>query len=92
MKSIGVQELRENASKYLHEVQRGESFQITQRGRPVALLRPVANRDRLEELEAQGRVRPGNGKSVLDIKPVKLKKGQRPLSEILLRMRNEERF
>ena len=54
MKSIGVRELRQYASKYLRDVERGETYQVTDRGRPVAVLRPVgAYRSRLDELEAQ---------------------------------------
>lgn len=35
---IGVAEVRQNLSKYLGRIARGESFEITDRGRPVALL------------------------------------------------------
>jgi len=92
MKKIGVRELRQHASKYLRDVEKGETFQVTDRGRPVALLRPINSRSRLEELAAQGRLRWGNGKDLLAIRPVKPKKGIPPLSEILLKMREEERF
>ena len=92
MKTIGVRELRQYASKYLRDVERGETYQVTDRGRPVALLRPIRNRSRLDELAAQGRLRRGNGKSLLDLKPMKRQKGMTPLTEILLKMREEERF
>lgn len=42
MESIGVRELRQHASRWLARVEAGESFQITDRGRPVASLVPVA--------------------------------------------------
>lgn len=38
MESIGVREIRQHASHYLRRVAAGESFQITARGRPVAVL------------------------------------------------------
>ena len=41
MDRIGVRELRQNASRYLERVVRGESLEVTDRGRPVALLVPV---------------------------------------------------
>ena len=41
MDRIGVRELRQNASKYLARVEKGETLEITDRGRPVALLTPV---------------------------------------------------
>jgi len=39
--AIGVRELRQNASRYLEEVAAGESFEITDRGHPVARLVPI---------------------------------------------------
>lgn len=40
MERLGVRELRQNLSKYLLEVKRGESFVVTERGREVARLTP----------------------------------------------------
>lgn len=37
---VGVRELRQNLSRYLVEVKRGESFVVTERGREVARLTP----------------------------------------------------
>ncbi len=56
MECIGVRELRQNASRYLKRVAAGEDFQVTQRGRPVALLVPVPD-DPWEELLTSGAVR-----------------------------------
>lgn len=42
MRSIGVRELRQNASKYLRQVEQGETLTITDRGRPVAQLTPIS--------------------------------------------------
>jgi prevent-host-death family protein len=44
MKHIGVREAKVQFSRLLDEVGRGESFTITRRGRPVALLMPFAKR------------------------------------------------
>jgi prevent-host-death family protein len=41
MKSIGLRELRQRASHYLHHVEVGRAIEITMRGRPVALLVPL---------------------------------------------------
>lgn len=38
MESIGVREIRQNASAYLRRVRAGETFQVTDRGTPVAVL------------------------------------------------------
>jgi prevent-host-death family protein len=57
---VGVRELRQNLSKYLRRVVRGEILEVTDRGRPVALLTPLpAGSSPLERLIASGRaVRP----------------------------------
>jgi prevent-host-death family protein len=53
---VGVRELRQNLSVYLRRVARGESFQVTEHGRPVALLSPLpAAATPLERLIAAGR-------------------------------------
>lgn len=40
MERIGVRELRQNASRYLALVKAGETIEVTQRGRLIALLSP----------------------------------------------------
>jgi prevent-host-death family protein len=60
MLRIGVRELRQNASRYLAQVARGETVEITQHGRPVARLVPVPD-DSWEHMIASGRLIPGRG-------------------------------
>jgi prevent-host-death family protein len=40
MATVGVRELRQNLSRYLHQVKEGKSFAVTERGREVARLTP----------------------------------------------------
>jgi prevent-host-death family protein len=40
MASIGVRELRQRASELLRRVEQGEAIEVTDRGRPVAVLAP----------------------------------------------------
>lgn len=51
MTTIGVRELRQHASRYLDKVKAGETVEVTERGRLVALLVPPTKertaRDRL---------------------------------------------
>lgn len=47
MESVGVREVRQNASVYLRRVAAGEQICVTDRGRPVALL--VGTADALRE-------------------------------------------
>jgi prevent-host-death family protein len=55
MQQIGVRELRQHASRYLALVARGERFEVTDRGRPVALIVPVQT-DHWHDLVTSGRV------------------------------------
>ncbi len=63
MESIGVRELRQNASTYLERVKRGETIQVTERGVPIAVLAPLpaVKKTRVEELIEQGILIPGEG-------------------------------
>jgi prevent-host-death family protein len=57
MATVGVAELRQNLSKYLHRVARGERLVVTDRNLPVAELGPPpATGDALDRLIAEGRV------------------------------------
>lgn len=55
MERIGVRELRQHASRYLHRVSQGETLEVTDRGRPVARLVPVDS-DPWAVMIASGRV------------------------------------
>ncbi|MGA2006124.1 MAG: type II toxin-antitoxin system prevent-host-death family antitoxin [Solirubrobacteraceae bacterium] len=57
MTTVGVAELRQNLSKYLRRVERGERLVVTDRNRPVAELGPPpATGEGLDRLIAAGRV------------------------------------
>lgn len=61
MKAIGVRELRQRASEFLREVERGQTVEVTAHGRPVARLVPVRGASRRELLAARGRITLGGG-------------------------------
>jgi prevent-host-death family protein len=87
---VGVRELRQNLSVYLRRVGEGEIFAVTDRGRPVALLRPLgADDDPIARLEAEGRIVRRSTRDLLDVKPLPTRKGERPLSEILEELRED---
>jgi prevent-host-death family protein len=58
MRSIGIRELRQHASRYLRDVERGETIEVTDRGRRVARLVPPAQGGAVERLIAAGRLTP----------------------------------
>lgn len=90
--SIGIRELRQNASRYLRLVEeRGEPIEITDRGRPVALLAPLPRGSRIEQLAASGRLRRARG-SWRDLGPPLEPVPGVPLpSEVLAALRADER-
>lgn len=91
MASIGIRELRQQASKYLRRVEGGETIEVTDRGRPVALLVPIPQESRRAQLIASGRLRPASG-DLLDLgEPLPAVEGEPLLSEILAQMREDER-
>jgi len=56
-RTVGVAELRQNLSRYLRDVERGERLLVTDRNRPVAELGPPSTSGAdLERLIAEGRV------------------------------------
>jgi prevent-host-death family protein len=60
MERIGIRELRQHASRYLARVATGEAIEVTDRGRPVALLVPTRT-ERWQDLVAGGQVLAATG-------------------------------
>ena len=88
MESIGVRELRQNASHYLSRVAAGELIEVTARGRPVARLVPITD-DPWQDLINAGEVVPGSGQ--IDVRSLKPRDYRFSGSAALERLRSEER-
>jgi prevent-host-death family protein len=72
---VGARQLRHELSAILERVWNGESFEITDRGRPVARLVPLPEReDAWDRLIADGAVRPPARPLHPLPKPIKLRK------------------
>jgi prevent-host-death family protein len=56
MERVGIRELRQNLSRYLRKVERGVTFEVTERGQPVAVLAPLPLGAPLARLAARGRL------------------------------------
>lgn len=92
MRSIGVRELRQRASEYLRLVANGETVEVTDRGKPVALLVPMPG-DPVQRLIAEGKLLPVKRPGGLeDVAPLQPRPGDKPLSKILEEMREDERY
>jgi prevent-host-death family protein len=91
MMSVGVRELRQRASELLRLVAGGETIQVTDRGRPVAVLAPVPDGSPLEQLRASGEIIAAEGDLDDLPDPLELPTGSANPSAILARLRRDER-
>jgi prevent-host-death family protein len=89
MVSVGVRELRQRASELLRLVEAGETVQITDRGRPVAMLTPLPEEGVLARLRAAGDVEPAIDGPLPE--PLVLPPGVESPSVTLARLRADER-
>ena len=86
--SVGIRELRQNLSRYVARTVRGESFDVTDRGRPVGrLVPPPTGEAWLDALVAEGRIRPGAA-SVATL-PLRRRAAQGSIDEALEAEREE---
>lgn len=91
MATVGVRELRQRASELLRRVEAGETIEVTDRGRPVAVLAPLPDAGPLEQLRAAGEVIAAAA-SLSDLpEPLPLPAGKESPSVILARLRRNER-
>jgi prevent-host-death family protein len=89
MDRVGVRELRQRASALLERVMQGETIEISNHGRPVAQLTPLAApRPGRDELIAAGVLRPGHG-DPLDVEPVVAPAGTTSVADLLEQMHDE---
>jgi len=91
METVGVRELRQRASALLRRVEAGEVFEVTDRGRPVAVLGPLPDVGAFEALRRTGDVSVPKG-SLDDLPPpLPNPPGLEPPSVVLDRLRADER-
>jgi prevent-host-death family protein len=91
MASIGVRELRQRASELLRRVEQGETIEVTDRGRRVAILSPPPDGSPLDRMRALGEIEPAKGNLDDLPAPLVLARGIERPSEVLRRLRQDER-
>lgn len=69
-KIVGLKELRENIDTYVAKIQRGESFTVVRKSKPLFQISPIDTEDSWEEV----------------INFTKIKKGGVPIEDILKRL------
>lgn len=90
MAQVGVRELRQRASELLRLVESGETIEITDRGRPVALLSPLPEASPIGRFRASGDLAPATG-GLDDLPPPLPSRGPEVPSAVLARLRHGER-
>jgi prevent-host-death family protein len=91
MASTGIRELRQRASELLRRVEAGETIEITDRGRPVAVLAPLPDQRPIDRLRATGDLVPAEADLKGLPEPLALAAGQEAPSSVLERLRRDER-
>jgi prevent-host-death family protein len=91
MTSVGIRELRQRASELIRKVEDGETIEITDRGRPVAVLAPLPDPGPADRLRAAGDLAPVESPFDDLPEPLELPKGQERPSAVLERLRSDER-
>lgn len=91
MASIGVRELRQRASELLRRVEQGETIEVTDRGRRVAILAPPPEGGPLDRLRALGDVERAKGDLDELPEPLVLARATHSPSVVLRRLRRNER-
>jgi prevent-host-death family protein len=88
--SVGIRELRQNASAVVERVRRGESVVVTLRGVPAARLVPIRPTSQLDRLIEEGRARPARTPLAGLPKPLTAQAGRPSLSQVLAELRDED--
>ena len=90
---VGVRELRQNLSVHLERVKAGETLQVTEFGRVVALLTPLPAEklSPFERMVREGRAIPPKG-SIKDRRPPQPAPPGTPTSEEMLAWDREDRL
>lgn len=93
MTTAGVAELKARLSQYLDRVRAGEEIVVTEHGRPVARIVPVAltEDEHLADLERRGLIRIGTGRLPDGFLDAPLPRSRRSVLEALIEDRREGR-
>jgi prevent-host-death family protein len=92
VKKVGARELRHGLRAILERVWEGESFEITDRGKPVARLVPLAEReDLIARLTADGVLIPPDRPTYPLPKPLRIQNPVMSTDEAIAEQRDESR-
>lgn len=89
MERIGVRELRQNASRWLSRVAAGETIEISDRGRLVAILTPPRDVSAYDRLFSSGRLIPSR-RELRRVRPLPANSSLPSLTDVLADLRDDE--
>ncbi len=91
MQSVGIRDLKGRLTHYLRLIKGGEKLVVTERGKPIALIRPLDGNEgqatveeRLAVLAKQGKIRLPLKKGRFNLKTPPIKVKGTPLSRIII--------
>jgi prevent-host-death family protein len=91
MAKSGIRELRQRASELLRRVEAGETIEITDRGRPVAVLAPLPEKGPSAQLRVTGDLVAAERDLASLPAPLPVAPGLERPSRVLERLRRDER-
>ncbi len=53
MSTVGIKELKNRLTEYLRRTKQGDEVVVTERGKPIAVIQPIASAERLQSLDAK---------------------------------------
>ena len=88
--NASVRDLKSRLSRYLRQVQRGETVVVTYRGKPIARLVPLPSLPLEEQLATLPGINAGTGEKPRGAtRPVRVKPGQKDVSDIVVEERRQ---
>ena len=91
IESVGVRELRQNASKVLDQVKDGAIIEITEHGVPVARISPIT-KSLYDEYIESGLIKPARNPDWRPHPGRAKMPGSKTSTQVLMEMRAEERY
>lgn len=90
MAAVAIHELREDLDRFLDRVAHGETLEVVDQGRPVALLSPIPEPESaLDRLRREGKVIPSR-LNLLDLSPPLQVAAPLSVSQALAELRSED--
>jgi prevent-host-death family protein len=84
---VGIRELKSRLSHYIRHVKSGQTVTITERGKPVGQIVPIAQEqsieDRIKAMQEAGLLE-WNGQKLEPMEPVARTRGDRTVADLLL--------